>query len=109
MNKVIDQRLAEATEYMEKYVASAGMLAQALCDHIKAEKGWATSWHLGDYEAGIDTITIEVDCCCFDEAIQYEMELKKVFGMRGPYINLRTLSRKYDCPTHSRKAEGTLP
>ena len=106
MNKIIDQRMEEARGTMREYEAAACALAQAVCDWVKAEKGWESKWHLGDYEAGIDTITIELDCCCFDEACDFEIKLMKAFddcNQRSPDFNVRCSNNKYDCAIHSKK------
>jgi hypothetical protein len=108
MNKVIDRRMKEARKTMKDYCIAAEALAQALCDHIKAEKGWECTWHLGDYEAGIDTITIEANCCCFDEACAYEMKLMNDLqdcNNYGPSFTVHCANHKasYDCDVHGKK------
>jgi len=105
MNKVIDLKMKEAAKAMQEYEATACALAQAICDQMKAEKGWDTTWHLGDYEAGIDTITISASCCCFDEACDYEMKIRDALedcNVHGPSITVHCSNHNMECAVHKR-------
>lgn len=109
MNKIIDQRMEEARKTMKEYTTAAEALAVAICDQMQTEKGWKTRWHLGGWEAGIDNITIEADCCCFDEACTYEMMIRDALedcNRQGPSITVRCTNTKFDCPIHSQAVKA---
>lgn len=106
MNKDIDQKMKAARKTMTEYTSAAEALAQAICDHMAAEKGWKCTWHLGGEESGMDSIVITADCHCFDEAISYERNLINALedcNQRGPSITIHCPSRIFDCELHKRE------
>ena len=107
MNKDIDQKLKIARKTMAEYTTAAGALAQAICDHMLAEKGWKCTWHLGGEEAGMDTIVISAGCHCFDEACGYEMKIRDALedcNFHGPSIEVRSTNYSIiECEQHKLK------
>lgn len=90
---------------MLEYITAAKDLGQALCDHLKATEGWDCSFHLGDYEAGIETITIEAGCCCFDEATRAELAILNAFAgkLNTPCVTVKSANHKFDCDIHNKR------
>lgn len=77
--------VARAEKTLELYKESANEIAKEIIKYIKDKKKWNVDFQLGDYEAGIDTITLiplddgEEKPCCFDEICNLEMEIRSIF------------------------------
>lgn len=107
LEKEILQKVEQTKQQLTGYTALASELGQNLCHYLKLNKNWDCEWHLGDYDAGVEVITLVVEdgtYCCPHEIYEYETVLGNIFGTSQDcpmYIRLRPRNTNIvDCKNH---------
>lgn len=67
-------------------MATAYRVARAVEKQVLLERGWKLLFHLGDYEAGVETITFEIaedspeKPCCWNAVMDCELQIHSLLN-----------------------------